>query len=40
MAIWGVICGADTWVDIERYGDEQQDWLSGFLALPHGDCLA
>lgn len=36
IAICAVICGADTWVDIESYGNEKQDWLSGFLALPNG----
>lgn len=36
IAILGVICGADTWVDIERYGNAKQSWLSTFLDLKNG----
>ncbi len=36
IAICGVICGADTWVDIELYGKSKLDWLKTFLKLPHG----
>lgn len=36
IAILGVICGADTWVDIERYGKAKQEWLSTFLDLENG----
>ena len=36
IALLGVICGADNWVDIERYGKAQQEWLSGFLNLEKG----
>ena len=36
IAILGVICGADTWVDIERYGEAKAEWLSRFLDLKHG----
>lgn len=36
IAILGVICGADTWVDIERYGKAKQAWLSTFLDLRQG----
>lgn len=36
IAICAVICGADTWVDIESYGKEKQEWLQQFLSLPHG----
>lgn len=36
IAILGVICGADTWVDIERYGNAKQEWLSTFLDLSNG----
>jgi predicted transposase YbfD/YdcC len=35
IAILGVICGADTWVDIERYAEAKADWLGGFLDLEH-----
>jgi predicted transposase YbfD/YdcC len=36
IAICGVICGAESWVDIESYGNEKREWLSGFLDLTHG----
>jgi predicted transposase YbfD/YdcC len=36
IAILGVICGADTWVDIERYGKAKQEWLGTFLDLRNG----
>jgi hypothetical protein len=36
IAICAVICGADTWVEIEAYGNAKEQWLRQFLALPHG----
>lgn len=36
ITISAVICGADTWNDIEAYGDSKQEWLSGYLELPNG----
>ena len=36
IAICGVICGAEGWVDIELYGKSKQPWLSTFLELPNG----
>lgn len=36
IAICGVICGADTWVDIEMFGNAKREWLETFLDLPHG----
>jgi predicted transposase YbfD/YdcC len=36
IAICGVLCGADTWVSIERYGKTKQEWLSQFLDLSNG----
>ena len=36
IAILGMICGADTWVDIERYGQAKADWLGEFLDLKYG----
>ena len=36
LTICAVICGADTWVDIELYGQAKEAWLKGFLALPNG----
>src|SRR5574341_2644667 len=36
IAILGVICGADNWVDIERYGKAKAAWLGQFLDLRNG----
>lgn len=36
IAILGVIGGADTWVDIERYGQSKREWLGTFLDLSNG----
>lgn len=36
LTICAVICGAESWVDIEAYGQSKAEWLSTFLALPHG----
>ncbi len=36
LTICAVICGADSWVDIELYGNAKEDWLRSFLDLPNG----
>ena len=36
LTLCGVICGADSWVEIEAYGHSKADWLQSFLALPSG----
>lgn len=36
MAIIAVICGADTWNNIEEYCEAKEEWLSGFLNLENG----
>jgi hypothetical protein len=36
IAVCGVICGADSWVDIELFGKSKEGWLKGFLELPNG----
>ncbi|MBI5671131.1 MAG: ISAs1 family transposase [Chloroflexi bacterium] len=36
IAILGVLGGADTWVDVERYGKSKQAWLGTFLDLSNG----
>ena len=36
LTILGTLCGADTWVDIELFGQSKQPWLSRFLSLPNG----
>ena len=36
ISITAVICGAETWEEIEMYGLAKQKWLSTFLSLPNG----
>jgi len=36
IAIAAVVSGADSWVEIELYGQAKQEWLATFLELPHG----
>jgi predicted transposase YbfD/YdcC len=36
ITICAVICGADSWVAVEKYGKAKFDWLHGFLQLPNG----
>ena len=36
IAILGVLCGADGWVDIESFGTTKETWLKTFLDLPNG----
>lgn len=36
IALCGVICGAESWVEIEQFGNAKRDWLMQFLELPHG----
>ncbi len=36
IAICAVICGADTWVDVESFGHAKLAWLKTFLELPNG----
>jgi len=36
ITIAGVICGADSWNDIENYGKSKESWLKQFLKLPNG----
>lgn len=36
IALCGIICGADTWVEIAEFGQAKYAWLSTFLDLPHG----
>jgi len=36
LTICAVVCGCETWEDIEIYGKEKHQWLSGFLSLPNG----
>lgn len=36
IAICAVICGAESWTDVELFGKERVDWLRQFLALKNG----
>ncbi len=36
IAVCAVICGADSWVDVELFGRAKLSWLRTFLALPNG----
>ena len=36
IAILAVICGADHWTEIEKFGNAKKEWLSKFLELPNG----
>jgi len=36
ITLCAVICGADTWMEIELFGQAKLDWLRTFLQLPHG----
>lgn len=36
IAICAVLCGAESWTDIEEYGRAKVEWLKTFLALPNG----
>ena len=36
LTICAIICGAETWEEIEAYGQSKHDWLKRFLELPNG----
>jgi predicted transposase YbfD/YdcC len=36
IAVCGVICGADGWVEIEEFGKAKEAWFRTFLAFPNG----
>jgi len=36
IAILGVLCGAEGWVEIESFGKTKEAWLKTFLELPNG----
>jgi len=36
IARCGVVCGADTWVDVALFGNSKRGWFEEFLELPHG----
>lgn len=36
IALCAVICGADSWVEVEQFGRAKQEWLARIVDLPHG----
>jgi len=36
LAMCGVICGAEGWVDIEAFGKAKEAWFTDLLSLPNG----
>ena len=36
VAVSAVICGAESWVEIEEFGKTKEKWFKQFLELPHG----
>src|SRR5947199_5569316 len=36
ITLCAVLCGADSFEEIERFGKARHAWLKRFLALPHG----
>lgn len=36
IAICGMVCGAEGWVEIEEFGKEKEEWLKAILELPNG----
>jgi len=36
LVILAVICGADSWVDVNLFGKAKKEWLESFLELPNG----
>lgn len=36
IALCAAICGANSWADVERFGEAKIDWLLRFLDLPNG----
>ncbi|MDR2689158.1 MAG: transposase family protein [Azoarcus sp.] len=36
MALCAVLCGADTWVDVAEWTEDNEAWLKRYLVLAHG----
>lgn len=36
IALMAIICGAQSWTEVELFGNSKRKWLETFLALPHG----
>lgn len=36
MALYAVLCGADTWGDVAEWAEDNASWLRRYLVLAHG----
>jgi hypothetical protein len=36
VAICGVLCGAESWSEVEEFGKSKEGWLKQYLELPAG----
>jgi len=36
IALCAIVCGADSWVEVEDFGNAKLDWLRRFMPLPNG----
>ena len=36
IAVCGTLCGAESWTEIELFGQEKEEWLRKYLELPNG----
>lgn len=36
IAVCAVVCGADSWTEVEQFGKAKEGWFTTFLNLPHG----
>lgn len=36
VALCAVLCGADSWVDVAEWGEDNEAWLKRYLVLEHG----
>jgi len=36
MALCAVLCGADSWVDVAEWAEDNETWLKRYLVLAHG----
>jgi hypothetical protein len=36
IALAATVAGAESWAEVERFGEAKKEWLKGLLALPNG----
>jgi hypothetical protein len=36
IGICSVLCGAESWEQMEDFGNEREEWIKRYVALPHG----